>query len=409
MIDMDASLVTAHSDKEDATQTWKTHVRVPPAARRSSITAPAGVGSRWPNCCARARPARTPPPTTWRCSTRRWRSSRPRCGPATSTGRWRCWCAPTPPARPRSSPRTSPRAAWSSPSGRRWGTSTSPPRCALLPKRRGPRPIRPASPVPPSTGCRSSPATAPGSPRPPACVDMSSWPPGTRLILRKERPHPGAQLRITDADGLRVTGFLTNTAPAARPPARRPRTAPPPPRPRRGPHPRGEGHRDAQPALPRHEPEPDLARHRALAADLLAWTARLALPATAAGYEPKRLRLRILATAGRLVRTARRRVLHIDPAWPWAERDHPRPHPALRAPRALTHHPTRRSRPGAPADHAEPGILPGQRPNQAEKINKHYGRSQYSRYERLRLTVVVSKRPPKCGHTAHDCATIIWC
>ena len=45
------------------------------------------------------------------------------------------------------------------------------------------------------------------------CVDLSGWPPGTRLILRKERPHPGAQLRITDADGLRVTGFLTNTAP----------------------------------------------------------------------------------------------------------------------------------------------------------------------------------------------------
>ena len=57
----------------------------------------------------------------------------------------------------------------------------------------------------------------------------------------------------------------------------------------------------------------------ALAADLLAWTARLALPASAAGYEPKRLRLRILAVAGRIVRSARRRTLHIDPAWPWAE------------------------------------------------------------------------------------------
>ncbi|WP_219420719.1 transposase, partial [Pseudonocardia nigra] len=57
----------------------------------------------------------------------------------------------------------------------------------------------------------------------------------------------------------------------------------------------------------------------ALAQDLLAWCARLALPATAAGYEPKRLRLRILATAGRLVRTARRRVLYIDSTWPWAE------------------------------------------------------------------------------------------
>jgi hypothetical protein len=50
-----------------------------------------------------------------------------------------------------------------------------------------------------------------------------------------------------------------------------------------------------------------------------AWCARLALPPTAASCEPKRLRLRILAVAGRLVRTARRRVLHIDPAWPWAD------------------------------------------------------------------------------------------
>jgi hypothetical protein len=43
-------------------------------------------------------------------------------------------------------------------------------------------------------------------------VDLSAWPQGTRLILRKERPHPGAQLRFTDTDGLRITGFLTNTA-----------------------------------------------------------------------------------------------------------------------------------------------------------------------------------------------------
>jgi hypothetical protein len=43
-------------------------------------------------------------------------------------------------------------------------------------------------------------------------IPRTGWPPSTRLILRKERPHPGAQLRITDADGRRVTGFLTNTA-----------------------------------------------------------------------------------------------------------------------------------------------------------------------------------------------------
>jgi hypothetical protein len=32
VIDLDATLVTAHSDKEDASRTWK-HLRVPPAAR----------------------------------------------------------------------------------------------------------------------------------------------------------------------------------------------------------------------------------------------------------------------------------------------------------------------------------------------------------------------------------------
>ena len=41
-------------------------------------------------------------------------------------------------------------------------------------------------------------------------VDLSKWPAGTRLILRKERPHPGAQLRFTDAGGHRVTGFLSD-------------------------------------------------------------------------------------------------------------------------------------------------------------------------------------------------------
>jgi hypothetical protein len=44
-----------------------------------------------------------------------------------------------------------------------------------------------------------------------ALLDMSRWPAGMRVIVRKERPHPGAQLRITDVDGHRVTAFATNT------------------------------------------------------------------------------------------------------------------------------------------------------------------------------------------------------
>jgi hypothetical protein len=151
-------------------------------------------------------------------------------------------------------------------------------------------------------------------------LDLSAWPPGTRLILRKERPHPGAQLRITDADGLRVTGFLTNTTHGG--PARQ--LADLELRHRR--HARVEDRiRAAKDTGLRDLPFHDADQNRiwvavsALAQDLLAWTARLALPASAASYEPKRLRLRILAVAGRLVRTARRRFLHIDPAWPWAQ------------------------------------------------------------------------------------------
>ncbi len=32
-------------------------------------------------------------------------------------------------------------------------------------------------------------------------IDLTGWPTGSRLILRKERPHPGAQLTFTDVDG----------------------------------------------------------------------------------------------------------------------------------------------------------------------------------------------------------------
>jgi hypothetical protein len=38
-----------------------------------------------------------------------------------------------------------------------------------------------------------------------------SLPPGMRLIVRKERPHPGVRVRITDVDGMRITAFVTNT------------------------------------------------------------------------------------------------------------------------------------------------------------------------------------------------------
>jgi hypothetical protein len=107
-----------------------------------------------------------------------------------------------------------------------------------------------------------------------ALVDLSAWPSGTRLVLRKERPHPGAQLRFTDADGLRVTGLLTNTTGG--------QLADLELRHRR--HARVEDRiRAAKDTGLRNLPFHDIAQNQiwlqltALAADLIAWTQRLAL------------------------------------------------------------------------------------------------------------------------------------
>ena len=56
----------------------------------------------------------------------------------------------------------------------------------------------------------------------------------------------------------------------------------------------------------------------ALAADLLAWMQTLALTEhPARRWEPKRLRLRLLAIAGRLAVTGRRRLLHLAATAPF--------------------------------------------------------------------------------------------
>lgn len=146
-------------------------------------------------------------------------------------------------------------------------------------------------------------------------ADLTSWPQGTRLVLRKERPHPGAQLRITDLDGHRITGFLTNTAGGqlADLELRHRRHARVEDRIRAG---KDTGLRN----LPFH----DTAQNRvwlevcALAADLIAWTQRLALSGWARLAEPKRLRLRLFGVAGRLVRTGRRHRVKIPDSWSWA-------------------------------------------------------------------------------------------
>jgi hypothetical protein len=146
-------------------------------------------------------------------------------------------------------------------------------------------------------------------------LELSSWPEGSRLIVRREHPHPGAQLSFSDHDGFRFQAILTD------------------------------------------QPEPDIAvierRHRQrarvedrirddkdtglanfpfkefalneiwleivlLAHDLIVWTQALLLDGELAKAEPKRLRYTLLHVAGRLAFSGRRAKLHLQGTWPWA-------------------------------------------------------------------------------------------
>jgi hypothetical protein len=146
-------------------------------------------------------------------------------------------------------------------------------------------------------------------------IALDAWPAGSRLICRRERPHPGAQLSFSDHDGHRFQCFITD------------------------------------------QPDPDLAaleaRHREhaivedrvrtlkstglsnlpfsafaanqawleaalVAHDITVWTQQLLFNGDHKRCEPKRLRYRLLHVAARLTRHARRLTLHLPADWPWA-------------------------------------------------------------------------------------------
>jgi hypothetical protein len=86
----------------------------------------------------------------------------------------------------------------------------------------------------------------------------------------------------------------------------------------RGPHPLRQGHRAAELPLKGFAQNQVWCEIVALACELLAWTQMLALAGDARRWEPRRLRLRLLAVAGRLVRGSRRLRLRLAQNWPWA-------------------------------------------------------------------------------------------
>jgi hypothetical protein len=146
-------------------------------------------------------------------------------------------------------------------------------------------------------------------------LNLTAWPRGIRIIVRKERPHPGAQLRLTDLDGHRLTCFATSTrgGQLADLELRHRRRA------------RCEDRiRCAKDTGLRNLPLHGFTQNQiwteivALACELLAWTQMLALHGSARRWEPKRLRLRLFSAAGRLARGGRRIRLKISGRWPWA-------------------------------------------------------------------------------------------
>ncbi len=146
-------------------------------------------------------------------------------------------------------------------------------------------------------------------------LELSAWPAGTRAICRRERPHPGAQLSFTDENGYRFQVFLTNQQGCriARLEQLHRARAACEDRIRCG---KQTGLRN----LPFRAFQPNAAWLELvlIAQDLLVWTQRLLLADTElARCEPKRLRYRLLHVAARLTRHARRVVLHLPRAWPW--------------------------------------------------------------------------------------------
>jgi hypothetical protein len=147
-------------------------------------------------------------------------------------------------------------------------------------------------------------------------LDLAGWPAGMRVIVRKERPHPGAQLRFTDIDGHRFTAFATSTkgGQLADLELRHRRRA------------RCEDRiRCAKDTGLRNLPLQGFTQNQiwceivAMACDLLAWMQMLALTGKARRWEPKRLRLRIFTCAGRIVRGGRHLKLRLAASWPWAQ------------------------------------------------------------------------------------------
>jgi hypothetical protein len=146
-------------------------------------------------------------------------------------------------------------------------------------------------------------------------LERGDWPEGSRFIVRRERPHPGAQLSFTDHDGHRFQVFMTDqTDPDVAVLERRHRQ-----RARVEDQIRCDKDTGLE-NLPFRDFEMNavwlelvLAAH-----DLIAWAKTLLLTGELARLEPKRLRYRLLHVAARLAFHGRQAKLRLQATWPWS-------------------------------------------------------------------------------------------
>jgi hypothetical protein len=145
-------------------------------------------------------------------------------------------------------------------------------------------------------------------------LDLSAWPEGARVIVRRERPHPGAQLSFTDHDGHRFLATLTDVAgnPVELECLHRARAS------------AEDRVRNGKQTGLENLPFRDFDHNAVwlelslIAQDLIAWTQALTLTGDLAVCEPKTLRYRLLHTAARVAFHARRATLRLQRTWPWA-------------------------------------------------------------------------------------------
>jgi len=143
-------------------------------------------------------------------------------------------------------------------------------------------------------------------------VTMTDWPSGTRVIVRRERPHPGAQLTLFDTiEGFRHQAFITDSPgdPVALECRHRQRAL------------AEQVIRDAKACGLANLPFDCVVNNAiwcrlvTIAVNLLAWAKHLTLTGTMQRATPKTIRYRLLHTAGRLTPSGRQ--LDLDRDWPW--------------------------------------------------------------------------------------------